>query len=41
MAMDSPLTGQIKHRAFTLGADMVGVANIERFVNAPPGPLTG
>lgn len=33
--MDSVLTGQVKHRAFALGADMVGVANIERFAHAP------
>lgn len=33
--MYSPLTGQVKHFAFTLGSDMVGVANIERFANAP------
>lgn len=33
--MDTTLTGQVKHRAFTLGADMVGVANIERFADAP------
>lgn len=33
--MDTVLTGQVKHRAFSLGADMVGVANIERFANAP------
>jgi epoxyqueuosine reductase QueG len=33
--MDSQLTGLIKHHAFTLGADLVGIANIERFANAP------
>ena len=33
--MQSRLTGVIKHYAFTLGADLVGVANIERFANAP------
>ncbi|MHB8995374.1 MAG: hypothetical protein ACYC63_09020 [Armatimonadota bacterium] len=33
--MDSQLTGLVKNRAFTLGSDLVGVANIERFANAP------
>lgn len=33
--MDSQLTGRVKHYAFTMGADLVGVANIERFANAP------
>ena len=33
--MQSKLTGLVKHYAFALGADLVGVANIERFANAP------
>ncbi len=33
--MDSQLTGLIKSAAFNLGADLVGIANIGRFANAP------
>ncbi|MEI6500844.1 MAG: hypothetical protein WCP21_07435, partial [Armatimonadota bacterium] len=33
--MDSQLTGLIKNYGFRLGSDLVGVANIERFANAP------
>ena len=33
--MDSQLTGLIKSAAFNLGSDLVGIANIERFANAP------
>lgn len=33
--MQSQLTGIVKSYAFGLGADLVGVANIERFANAP------
>ena len=33
--MDSQLTGLVKNYGFRLGSDLVGVANIERFANAP------
>ncbi|HHX38475.1 MAG TPA: hypothetical protein GX715_00790, partial [Armatimonadetes bacterium] len=34
--VDSGLTGRVKEFAFSeLGADLVGIANIERFANAP------
>ena len=33
--MDSQITGFIKSYAFSMGSDLVGIANIERFANAP------
>ena len=33
--MDNKLTLAVKELAYSLGADLVGIANIERFENAP------
>ena len=33
--MDNKLTQQIKNFAYSIGADLVGIANIERYENAP------
>ena len=34
--MDSRLTLAVKEYAYSLGADLVGIANIGRYENAPP-----
>jgi epoxyqueuosine reductase QueG len=36
ISYDPSLTMQLKKKAYELGADLVGFANIERFENAPP-----
>ena len=33
--MDNQLTLKIKEFAYSIGADLVGIANVERYANAP------